>query len=173
VYCSQLCAQDAGWVRYARRCRVDGRDQCYDVIEALRIRLALILGGGYDRLARKLSGSIRRAIIERDRGKCRICGKAGDEIDHISGSSDDLANLQLLCNLCHKKKTTASFIRITKESHPEAWEKAQWLQRRAAAKQPLHLCDSEEWESPERSSEETARVYQRARDVLSLLLKGA
>ena len=163
VYCSQACAQEAGWVRYARRCRVDGRDQRSDVIEALRIRLALILAGGYDKLARKLPDSIRRAIIERDQGKCRICGKPGDEIDHISGSSDDPANLQLLCDSCHNKKTTASFVRITKESHPEAWEKAQWLKRRAAAKRPLQLCDSEEWSTLQRDLLRKRREFTRER----------
>ena len=145
MYCSEVCSQEAGWVRYARACRLDGRDQLPDVIEALRIRLALTLGGGYPKLARTLPDSVRRTIIERDQGKCQICGQPGTEIDHISGSSNDPSNLQLLCDSCHNKKTTASFVRITKESHPEAWEKGQWLGRRAAAKEPLQLCDSEQW----------------------------
>lgn len=145
MYCSQLCSQEAEWVRYVRRCRRDGRDQRSDVIEVIRIRLAHILAGGYDKLARKLLDSVREAIIKRDQGRCRVCGQPADEIDHISGSSSDPDNLQLLCDLCHNKKTVASFVRITKDSHPEAWEKAQLLKRRAAAKGPLQLCDSEEW----------------------------
>ena len=68
VYCSQVCAQSAEWVRYSRRCRVDGRDERADVIEALRIRLALVLGGGYDKITRKLPDSVRKAITERDQG---------------------------------------------------------------------------------------------------------
>jgi hypothetical protein len=100
----------------------------------------------------------------RDQRKCRICGKPGDEIDHISGSSNDPANLQLLCDSCHnKKKTTASFILITKESHPEAWEKAQWLKRRTAAKRPLQLCDSEEWSTLQRDLLRKRREFIRER----------
>jgi hypothetical protein len=49
MYCSQICSQEAEWARYARRCRLDGRSQRSDVIEAIRIRLAHILAGGYDK----------------------------------------------------------------------------------------------------------------------------
>lgn len=145
IYCSELCSQEAGWVRYARVCRLDGRDQRPDVIEALRIRLAFVLGGGYPKLVRTLPDSVRRTIIERDQGTCQICGQPGTEIDHISGNSNDPSNLQLLCDSCHNKKTIAGFVRITKESHPEAWEKAQSLRKRATAKEPLQVCDSREW----------------------------
>ena len=43
MYCSKLCSREAGWDRYARVCRLDGRDQRPDIIEAMRIRLALSL----------------------------------------------------------------------------------------------------------------------------------
>lgn len=145
MYCSEVCSQEAGWVRYARVCRLDGRDQRPDVIEAMRIRLALVLGGGYPKLARTLPDSVRKAIFERDQQKCQKCGQPGTEIDHISDSSSDPSNLQVLCDTCHNKKTVGSFVRITKESHPEAWEKAQSLRKRAAAKEPLQVCDSQEW----------------------------
>jgi 5-methylcytosine-specific restriction endonuclease McrA len=167
VYCSQACAQEAGWVRYARRCRVDGRDKRADVVQALQIRLALILAGGYDKLARKLHDDIRTAVIQREHGKCRICGDVGSEIDHISGDSNDPENLQLLCDSCHNKKTIASFVRITKESHPDAWEKAHWLKRRATAITPLQVCDSENWSLLERD------LLRRRRELLTDLgMKG-
>jgi hypothetical protein len=35
--------------------------------------------------------------------------------------------------------------RITKESDPEGWAKAQWLKYRAEANEPIQLCDSPEW----------------------------
>ncbi len=169
IYCSQLCAQEAGWVRYVRRCRLDGRDRHPDVMEAIRIRLALILAGGYDKLARKLPDSVRKAILERDQGKCRICGKPADEIDHISGGRSDPTNLQLLCDSCHNEKTTSSFVRITKESHPEAWEKAQWLKRRAAAKRPVQLCDSGEWSTLQRDLLRKRLEFIRERGTCSFL----
>jgi hypothetical protein len=146
LYCSELCAQEAGWVRKARRYRVDGRDQDPQVKkEGLDILLALILGGGYPERARRLPESVRKFIFERDQGKCRTCGQPGKDIDHISGSSGDPANLQLLCKSCHNKKTVAQFRKITKDSHPEEWAKAQRLKFRAAAKEPMQLCDSRMW----------------------------
>jgi 5-methylcytosine-specific restriction endonuclease McrA len=164
MYCRQLCSQEAEWVRYVRRCRLDGRDQRSDVIEAIRIRLAHILAGGYNKLARKLADSVREAIIKRDQGRCRVCGKPGTEIDHISGDSSDLENLQLLCDSCHNKKTVASFVRLTKDSHPDAWEKAQLLKRRADAKLPLQLCDSEDWDELQKQLLKKRRELMKAKE---------
>lgn len=145
AYCSELYGQEADWVRYARRCHADGRDRQSDVKQALRIRLALVLGGGYPKLVRQLPESARRAVFERDGGRCRICGEPGTEIDHGSGNSADLANLQLLCDSCHNKKTISSFVKITKESHPQVWARREALIQRAMASQPLRLCDAENW----------------------------
>lgn len=146
AYCAQLCADEAAWVRYARRSRQDGRDTRPDIAQAIKIRLALILAGGYDKAGRKLSDAVRTAVLNRDGEKCRKCGEPAAEIDHIRGSSSALTNLQLLCDRCHNEKTVATFIRITEESHPEAWAKAESLRRRATALQPLQLCDADDWE---------------------------
>lgn len=145
LYCSELCEQEAAYVRYARRCRLSERYQGPDVKEAIIIRLALILGGGYDKRARQLPDSLRRSVIQRDEGKCQACGQPGEEIDHISGNSSDPANLQLLCNSCHNKKTVSSFRRITEASHPEEWARWQWLRFRVEAKDPVLICDSDKW----------------------------
>jgi 5-methylcytosine-specific restriction endonuclease McrA len=145
LYCSEVCAQAAEWVRYVRRCRLDGRLAEPDIKNAIQIRLAFVLGGGYPKLERALPEATRRAVFERDRGTCQVCGAPGTEIDHKSGSSNALENLQLLCDSCHNNKTVSTFVRITKESHPEASEKAKALRRRAGAQRPLQLCDAEEW----------------------------
>src|SRR5438045_4023628 len=71
LYCSELCRQEAKFIRYARSCRSDGRDLQPDVRDAIQIRLALILGGGYPEQARQLPDSIRQAVIERDGGRCK------------------------------------------------------------------------------------------------------
>jgi hypothetical protein len=163
LFCSQLCADEAGWVRYVRGCRLDGRDQDPKVKEAIIIRLALILGGGYDKRARKLADSLRRSIFERYQGKCRVCGKPGEEIDHISGNSSDPTNLQLLCDPCHNKKTVSTFRYITKDSHPEEWAKAQWLKRRASAKLPMLICDSDGGMQSRKSSCGPARTFRQGR----------
>ena len=145
LYCSELCSQEAEWVRYTRRSFRDGRARLLEVAYAIRVRRAHILAGGYPAHARRLPGCVRKAVFARDEGKCRACGQPGAEIDHISGDGDDLDNLQLLCAVCHRKKTLSSMIRISKESHPAAWQKAEELSRRVRVKRPLRLCDSEEW----------------------------
>ena len=145
LYCSQLCSQEAEWVRYVRVCRRDGRISRPDVLEAIRIRFAHLLAGGYDKRGRELSAEVRERIIVRDQGRCRICGQPGDEIDHIAGGSNEEHNLQLLCDSCHNKKTQASITPITEATHPEKWAKAERLKERAYAEQPLQFCDSSEW----------------------------
>src|SRR5215210_7111741 len=109
LYCSEICSQEAHFVRYVRRCHQDGRDQQPDVREAIDIKLAMILSGGYPEQERRLTDSIRKAVIERDKGCCQKCGQPGDQIDHIRGNSDDMKNLQLLCRTCHNQKTKAGF----------------------------------------------------------------
>lgn len=116
-----------------------------DVQEALRIQLALILGGGYPKSQRYLSQAIRNAVIARDNGQCRKCGEPGSQIDHILGSSSDLSNLQLLCPKCHNEKTTAGFITITPASHPKEWAKRKLLLARVRAQKTTRLCDSSDW----------------------------
>jgi HNH endonuclease len=154
-FCSKLCQDEASWVRYVRRQHKDGGDQDPEVPRAIKIKLALILGGGYNRAARRLSEKLRQMIIERDGGVCRICGEPANEIDHISGSSSDPANLQLLCDRCHNKKTEGGFRSITKDSHPVEWVTAKWLRFRAAADKPLLVCDYDAWDSQWRNLKRT------------------
>lgn len=51
--------------------------------------------------------NLRREIISRDNGKCKICGKGGSIVDHIkprsSGGSDSKSNLRLICKTCDKR----------------------------------------------------------------------
>jgi 5-methylcytosine-specific restriction endonuclease McrA len=60
---------------------------------------------------------VRKLVISRDGGKCRACGilihRAGEgHVDHIdekpqsqAAEATPLEGLQLLCRLCHSKKT--------------------------------------------------------------------
>lgn len=113
-YCSIACAQEAELIRYARGCNEDGRIKDPLVVEAIIIKLAHVMNGGYDRRARKIPESVRKEIINRDKGKCQECGKPCHsnelEIDHINGPSIDANNLQVLCNACHNQKTMASIV---------------------------------------------------------------
>ena len=53
----------------------------------------------------------RRRILDRDKWRCRACGKSGRlEVDHVireadGGSRFDEANLACLCRNCHFSKT--------------------------------------------------------------------
>ena len=46
LFCSELCKEEAKFVRYFRRCSHDGRINQADVQEALEIRFAHIMAGG-------------------------------------------------------------------------------------------------------------------------------
>jgi HNH endonuclease len=147
AYCTQLCTDQAGWVRYTRPRYLDGRAGHEDIAQAIRIKLAHILGGGYNKKRRRVSRELRQAVIDREGGRCRICGSPGSELDHIHGGSSDLSNLQWLCDSCHNKKTVAMFVRISKESHPEEWALHQSLWKRVKAAEPIQLCDVDGWQS--------------------------
>ncbi len=150
LYCSEVCAQEAEFVRYVRRCRRTAREKIPDVKEAIEIRLAHLLGGGYAKQERQLSATVRNAVIARDNGLCKQCGKPGNQIDHISGSSRNLDNLQLLCRSCHDLKTRASMVKVTPDL-PD-WEKCNTkaiaLMNRIFAKKPKRVCDDDKtWPS--------------------------
>jgi len=145
LFCSDLCKDEAKFVRYFRSCLKDGRSDQPDVKEALRNRLAHILAGGYSERIRRLPQNIRDAVIKRDKGICQKCGGTGNQIDHIKGSSGNFTNLQLLCSNCHNEKTKSGFVTISKETHPEEWIKREALLVRVHAPKTLRLCDNEKW----------------------------
>ena len=145
LFCSDVCRQEAEYVRYVRACYRDGRYKRPDVQEAIQIRLAMILGGGYPEKERRIPMKIRKAVFERDGGRCMKCGANANNVDHIHGSSNSLEHLQLLCVVCHNQKTISSFSTITPESHPNEWAKFEALELRVDSPKPLKICDSEEW----------------------------
>src|SRR5215207_9713093 len=85
LFCSELCGEEAKFVRYFRRCSHDGRIKHPDVQEAIEIRFAHIMAGGYPAQERQVPGSMRAKVIARDKGVCRQCGAAGTTLDHIDG----------------------------------------------------------------------------------------
>lgn len=149
LYCSEYCDQEAAYVRYARGVTRDGRIERPDVREALEIRRAHLLGGGYSEHARRLSPEQRQAALAADGGTCRKCGAPATDIDHIGrgpeGRLNDPANLQALCKKCHGEKTRSGFVAIT-EDDPR-WEatqrKAEELARRVEARVPERMSDDE------------------------------
>lgn len=51
----------------------------------------------------------RAAALQRDHHRCRLCGAPAVAVDHIvphtKGGTDELANLQAVCQPCHDAKT--------------------------------------------------------------------
>lgn len=151
LFCTELCGDEASFVRYYRARIADDTLWKPDIREAIQIKRAHILSGGYNAQARQVPDAMRQCVIERDGGKCRSCGDAGSEIDHIKGDRSILENLQLLCADCHRQKTMRNVVRISPDEHPELWAKAAALDERAMADQPSRLCDHSDWKGLWRS----------------------
>lgn len=141
LFCSELCRQTAKVIRYWRRISRDGRIDRPDVKDALHMKVAHLLAGGYPERIRRLSSATREAVWDRDQGRCRLCGAPGDEIDHISDSSSALSNLQLLCTTCHQRKTRERMVPASAESKRRI---GQLWRERVAPEEPTYLCDDQE-----------------------------
>jgi 5-methylcytosine-specific restriction endonuclease McrA len=150
LYCSDLCRDEAKYVRYYRACIADGRVAQPDVQDALEIRLAFLLSGGYAWRERRIPQEVREAVTARDGGRCRVCGAFADEIDHIDGTnSSDPDNLQLLCADCHRAKTLESF--VVRDYTPEEQAKVDELNARTLSCEPLRDCDRPRWSTEYRA----------------------
>jgi hypothetical protein len=152
LYCSELCRQEAKYVRYKRAKTREGIVDRPDIKAALDTQLAFIMGGGYPEAVRRLTKIQREAVFARDGGRCRLCGAPATQIDHIGAGPDgDINhpdNLRLLCERCHEEKTARSFREVTLESDPEEWWRCQFkfmeLEQRVHTKKPARLCDDEQ-----------------------------
>jgi hypothetical protein len=145
LFCTDLCRDEAKFVRYYRERITDGTLWKTDVREAIQIKRAHILSGGYNARGRLVPDAIRQSVIDRDGGKCRSCGGDGTEIDHIEGDQSIMENLQLLCADCHRQKTMQNFVHISADEHPELWAKGSALDGRAMADEASRLCDHADW----------------------------
>lgn len=147
LYCSDLCSDEAHFVRYFRACISDGRINQPDIKEALQIRMGHILAGGYNERERRLPDDVRGAVFERGKNLCRKCGRPGTDIDHIEGSSNEMENLQVLCRPCHNEKTLSKFRPLPPEDEEEGVEihaKKKGLLLRVHSLTPQRACDDEE-----------------------------
>jgi 5-methylcytosine-specific restriction enzyme A len=66
--------------------------------------------GSHSRASTRAWRRLRASVLRRDGHKCRGCGAYATEVDAIvaaafGGSHEDPANLQALCETCHKTKT--------------------------------------------------------------------
>jgi 5-methylcytosine-specific restriction endonuclease McrA len=151
LFCTDLCRDKAKFVRYYRERIADGTLRRHDIQEAIQIKRAHILSGGYNARKRLVPDAVRQSVIERDGGKCRSCGETGTEIDHVNGDESIMENLQLLCADCHRQKTMRNFEHISPETHPELCAEGAALDERAKVDEPLRLCDHVDWKGLWRS----------------------
>jgi hypothetical protein len=117
LFCTDLSRDKAKFVRYYRERIADCTLRRRDIQEAIQIKRGHILSGGYNARKRLVPDAVRQNVIQRDRGKCRSCGKTGSEIDHVNGDESIMENLQLLCADCHRQKTMRNFEHISPETH--------------------------------------------------------
>ncbi|MFE4727345.1 HNH endonuclease [Microbacterium sp. NPDC056736] len=142
-YCSAWRAEVCGHVRYMRAVLRDGRFEDPLVRTAIQPKGAFLLVGGYRSLGRTLSPARRQEAKNRDAGQSQECGKPGTDIDHISGNSDELGNLQLLCGDCHRAKTAEQLTEAAPEN--AALLRALFLTRVAPDEPRLLADDDTRW----------------------------
>ena len=148
-YCSLRCKDEAKAVRYARA-KLAGYETCnmadlpQDVQDAVRMKIAHALAGGYDEQARRLTPALRKAIFD-DESRCVLCGAPGTEIDHIDGPSANPENLRVICRDCHKAVTEERFVPIEDGSRQAKKSSELWL--RIGAPRPIRPCDADGWSS--------------------------
>ena len=154
LYCSPNCKQEAELIRYARSCIKDGRIHAQDVREAITIKMAHILNGGYNSQERYVSEELREHVHQHFNGVCCQCGEPGTDVDHIAGPSNDVDNLQLLCRSCHNKKTLLRVQPVCRDNddYDRLLQRRTLIDARIEAEEPIQICDNdvnwnEDWRS--------------------------
>lgn len=105
AFCSPHCRKQAEGVRYLRAIIRDGRsaDPMTAMVAYNNIVVFLALDLAYTRP--RLGSGLRSDVLSRNDGLCVQCHLApATEVDHISGPSEDPANLRGLCRECHENK---------------------------------------------------------------------
>ena len=174
LYCSAQCRQAAKLVRYVRTKRQEGIEHRPDIKEAIRIRLAMVLGGGYPEGERRVSPETRSFVFERAGGRCESCGRALDvdrstgdpdavaTIQHVAGNSNDPSNLKAFCRRCNIADAESRFVPVEPGSPAE--KLGMELTIRCSVPEPLRICDDEvRWKN------EWRRCASEARELLRLL----
>lgn len=159
LYCSDRCRQILKLIHYGRRVFRDGRlDNDPFVKDAIGMRIAHIMAGGYRETARGLPSNVRQAIVTRDGGQCQLCGEAATQIDHIVGDSSDPSNLRALCAACNMAAAKKQMVRAS----PKQQRVIGGFVERMVAEPPLFGRDDElAWDSAYRSIKSQRREEMR------------
>jgi hypothetical protein len=140
LYCSLVCHQTLKTVHYARATVADGRFERDPTIEdALRVRVAYIIAGGYHEVERRVPPALRAQIFARDDHKCVLCGEPATQIDHIAGDANTPENLRASCGACNLGLAQAQLV----PAPPEKAAVAERIFQRMFAPAPLVERDDE------------------------------
>ena len=154
IYCKDFCKEEAKGVRWFRSCHSRGIQNNPDVRRAMKTRLAHLNTGGYISLGRRIPEKTREVVYHKYQGMCAICGITAimGEIDHISGSDNDISNLQYLCKACHQNKTQSNIKRVQHDD-PRAKEIDDYNKaffQRVFSKNPKNCDNHETWTAQEK-----------------------
>ena len=171
LYCSDACHQTLKVIHYGRSAKADGRYDLDPTIEdAIRMRIAHILAGGYHEYARRIPPALRTLIFERDGGKCVMCGALATQIDHIAGDSSRPDNLRAACGACNFGLAEQRMVRAT----PKQSAIIDQLLERIFAPKPLYERDDEKaWPATCERLMAERRTQVRTRLVIRNLLEKA
>jgi hypothetical protein len=169
LYCSDVCHQTLKLIHYGRAVVADGRIKRDPTIaEAIQMRIAQILGGGYHEGLRRVPPALRAEIFERDGGMCVLCGAPATQIDHIAGDANAPQNLRAACGGCNLGLAQAHLV----PAPPKKAAVAEQLVERIFAPAPLFPCDDEAtWPATYSRLMAERRARLRAHVVVKTLLK--
>lgn len=174
LWCSSACHQAAKLVRYVRARRAEGTHQRPDIVEAIEMKMAHVLAGGYPETERRVPAAVRAEVFRRAGGRCQNCGRplalefstlssgALFTIQHVAGDSNSISNLRALCRRCNMADARTNFVRV----HPRSLHaaRAAELEARWLSPEPLRLCDDHtQWASVWRHKKREAREVVRSR----------
>ncbi|EMJ89494.1 HNH endonuclease [Leptospira meyeri] len=161
LFCSDLCQEEAKYIRYHRRAIYEGKDKIPKIALAIQIKQVSIISGGYSAKIRRIPNTLREKIFKQAKNRCKICNKPGNEIDHIKGSFNNLSNLQVLCWDCHTKKTKKAHKPINKSDPNEinSLFKNIELGKRVWDKRPTKSCDNHmTWDTLQKQIQENRKT---------------
>ncbi len=139
LYCSEVCHQTLKLIHYGRGVVADGRIVDPLVEDAIGMRIAHILAGGYHEQARRVPPATRAQIFERDGGRCVLCGEPATQIDHAAGDANTPENLRAVCGSCNLAMAQEHLV----PASPEKARLARRLIERIFASAPLFPRDDE------------------------------
>lgn len=175
LYCSEFCQQAAKLVRYVRARRRDGTAGRPDIKEAIQMRTASVLGGGYPERERRVRADVRARVFERAEGRCEECGRVLEfgvgtggpdalaTIQHVNGNSNSPEDLKAFCRRCNLADAQSRFVPVEPGSPPELL--AISLEIRCAAEPPLRRCDDDlnwgrEWRAMATEAKEVLKAQE-------------